>query len=294
MKRMIVMAVALLPIASFAQVKDTLVVENATSVQVISSPSSLSVKIDGTVEKPDFRYSASMAAAEGESVRSESLENADRMNLEFPFMKKRNLSHWKFTFFNSEEVGLFEGILGGEDLFGGAETRQISADLGIIGIRYYPGLRNHFVSLGWHVGYSSTQRVKGSQRFSMKDGNIVLTDYPAGVSNIGETTDIWRLRYSVPLQYTFVFGKTLSWRASAGIETHFNIWNYTRSHYTLNGTHVVETIDNIKPNLVSMDLMTSFSYRGFGLRFRYSPLPAFTAPNGPAFRTWSIGLLVEY
>ena len=55
MKRMIVMAVALLPIASFAQVKDTLVVENATSVQVISSPSSLSVKIDGTVEKPDFR-----------------------------------------------------------------------------------------------------------------------------------------------------------------------------------------------------------------------------------------------
>lgn len=288
MKRMIVWAFALVPVAMNAQVADTLTVENPSSVQVISSPGGLSVSVDGTAENPEFHYSNSVKTG------PEPAEVSDRLNFETPFTRKRNLSHWKFTFLNSEECGAMEGILGGDDLFGDAKMRQVSGDFGIIGIRYYPGLKNHYVSLGWHVGLSSTQRLDGSQRFALKDGTLSLADYPAGVTEYGKTTDIWRFRYSVPLQYTFVFGKTLAWRVSAGAEMHFNLWNSTRSHYTLNGNHVIETIDNIKPNLVSLDLMTSLTYRGIGLRFRYCPTPAFSAPDGPAFRTWSVGFLVEY
>ena len=288
MKRMIVWALALVPTLLNAQVADTLHIENPSSVEVISSPGSLSVSVDGTAENPDFHYSNSVKTG------PEAAEVSDQLNFETPFTKKRNISHWKLTLLNSEEAGLYGGIIGGEDLFGNAMRQEISADLGIIGLRYYPGLKNHYLSLGWHVGYSMTRLTDSGQRFLLNNGNLALTGFPANASEIGKTTEILRLRYSVPLQYTFVFGKTLAWRASAGAEMHFNIWNSTRSHYTLGGNHVIEHIDNIKPNLLSADLMASLTYRGIGVRLRYSPTPVFNMPKGPSYRTWSVGFLFEF
>ena len=285
---MIVWALALLPAALNAQVADTLKVENPSSVQIVSSPGTLSVSIDGTAENPEFHYSASVKADTGAETDS------DRLNFETPFTKKRNLSHWKLTLMNSEEVGLFDGVIGGEDLFGNAKMREMSCDLGIIGVRYYPGLKNHYLSFGWHVGYSMTQRVDGNLRFSQDNGCLSLAAYPAGATENGGSSTISRLRYSFPLQYTFVFGKNLSWRAAAGTELHWNLVNRIQSQYLMNGNHVTEYINNIKPNPVSLDLMASLTCKGLGLRFRYCPTPAFTAPNGPAYRTWSIGFLVEY
>ena len=288
MKRMIVWALALVPAALNAQVADTLKVENPSSVQIVSSPGTLSVSIDGTAEDPEFHYSASVKADPDAEAGSE------RLNFETPFTKKRNLSHWKLTLLNSEEAGLFAGVIGGEDLFGNAKMRETTCDFGIIGVRYYPGLNNHYVSLGWHIGYAMTQRVDSDLRFSQDNGKLTLAGYPAGATENGGSSVIWRFRYSFPLQYTFVFGKNLSWRAAAGTELHWNLESRLRSQYLLNGNHVIEYIKNIKPNPVSLDLMASLSYKGLGLRFRYSPTPVFTAPTGPAYRTWSVGFLVEY
>jgi hypothetical protein len=138
-----------------------------------------------------------------------------------------------------------------------------------------------------------TEIQNNEQHLSQTSGMLSWVDYPAGASKLGTST-ILRLRYSLPLQYTFVFGKNLSWRASAGAELHWNLVNHTRTHYHLNGNHVIELVDNIKPNLATVDLMTSLTWKGFGVRFRYSPTPAFTAPHGPEYRTWSIGFLLEY
>ena len=287
MKRIFFWAIALIPAVAQAQVADTLRIENPSSVQVISSPGSLSVSIDGTADKPHFHYSNSVKAA------SEVEEVSDRLNFETPFTRKKNLSHWKIALLGMEEVGLFEGVLGGEDLFGNWKTRENSADLGIISLRYYPGLKNHYLSLGWTVGYAMTEIQNNEQHLSQTSGMLSWVDYPAGASKLGTST-IRRLRYSLPLQYTFVFGKNLSWRASAGAELHWNLVNHTRTHYHLNGNHVIELVDNIKPNLATVDLMTSLTWKGFGVRFRYSPTPAFTAPHGPEYRTWSVGFLVEY
>ena len=286
MKRIIVWVLAMIPAVAQAQVADTLRIENPSSVQVISSPGSLSVSIDGTADKPDFHYSNSVKAA------SEVEEVSDRLNFETPFTRKKNLSHWKVAFLGMEEVGIFEGIRGGEDLFGNWKTRENSADFGVISLRYYPGLKNHYLSLGWTIGCALTE-INSNKKLSQTNGMLSWVDYPSGASKVGTST-IRRFRYSLPLQYTLVFGKNLSWRASAGAELHWNLVNDIRSHYQMNGNHVIELVDNIKPNLATVDLMTSISYKGFGLRFRYSPTPAFTAPHGPEYRTWSIGFLLEY
>lgn len=288
MKRMIVVALSLVSTLMNAQVTDTLRMENPSFVEVISSPGSLSVTVDGTAQNPEFHYSNSVKAdPDAEAV-------SNRLDFETPFTQKKTLSHWKLTLLYSEEAGVIGGIIGGKDLFGDAKMRQVSADLGIIGVRYYPGMKNNYISFGWHVGYSLTRRLDIGQRFMLKDGNLLLTDYPTGSTASGKSADIWRLRYSFPLQYTLVFGKRLSWRAATGTELHWNALNYLRSQYDLNGNHVTEYVDNSKPNPVSLDVMASLSYRGIGIRVRYCPIPAFSMPNGPEYRTWSIGFLVEY
>lgn len=287
MKRIIVWVLTLIPAVAQAQEADTLRIENPSSVQVISSPGSLSVSIDGTADKPHFHYSNSVKAASEEEAVS------DRLNFETPFTRKKNISHWKVAFFGMEEVGIFEGVLGGEDLFENWKTRESSADLGIISLRYYPGLKNHYLSLGWTIGYAMTEIHNNRQHLSQTNGMLSWVDFPSGAENLG-TSIIRRLRYSLPLEYTFVFGKNLSWKASAGAELHWNLFNHIRSHYQLNGNHVIELVDNIKPNPATVDLMTSLTWNGFGVRFRYSPTPAFSAPHGPEYRTWSIGFLLEY
>ncbi|MBR5256491.1 MAG: hypothetical protein IKV62_06930 [Bacteroidales bacterium] len=288
MKRMILWAFALVPVALNAQVADTLYIENPSSVQVVSAPGALSVSVDGTAENPTFHYSNSVKAG------SEIAPVSDKLNFETPFTKKKNLSHWKLTLINSEEAGMFGGVIGGGDLFGNAKVNEYSADFGILGVRYYPAMKNNYISFGWNVGYSITRLTGSGKRFSQMDGKLCLTDFPAGVSEFGNVTDILRYRYSFPLQYTCVFGKNLSWRASAGAELHWNYWGETKSNYVLNGNHIVERIDNIKVNPISVDLMGSLSYMGVGLRVRYSPTPAFRLPNGPAYRTWSVGFLFEF
>lgn len=288
MKRMIAWVLSLVPTLLNAQVADTLHIENPSSVDIISSPGSLSVIVEGTADNPAFHYSNSVKA------ESQATEVSDRLNFETPFTKKRNLSHWKLTLISSEEAGLVGGIIGGDDLFGNAKKREISADLGLLGIRYYPGLKNHYLSLGWHVGFSSTQVTNSGLRFLLDNGNLAVAGFPAGATDMGKNTEIWRFRFSIPLQYTFVFGNTLAWRASAGAEVHSNLLKYTRSQYTLDGNHVIERIDNIKPNLISADLIASLTYEGMGARFRYSPTPVFNMPKGPSYRTWSVGFLLEF
>lgn len=293
MKRMIAIAVALLPIASFAQVRDTLVVENATSVQVISSPSSLSVKIDGTAEKPDFRYSASMAAGEEETVRSESHERADRLDFDTPFTRKKVNPHWVVSFFPCEEVA-WGNVLGASDFFGSCPTDVFVGDIGLFDLRFYPGRGNHYLSTGFHFGFQNIS-VQGGNRFlSQKDGMICFADYPAGVTPIGKTSDLFLLRYSFPLQYSYVFGKNAGWRFSAGAELHGNLVNYLNFRYAQDGNEVSTMIQNIHPRRFTVDLMTSLSYRGLGLRLRYNPVPAFSSAHGPEFRTWCIGAIVEF
>ena len=143
MKRMILWAFALVPVALNAQVADTLYIENPSSVQVVSAPGALSVSVDGTAENPTYHYSNSVKAG------SEIAPVSDKLNFETPFTKKKNLSHWKLTLINSEEAGMFGGVIGGGDLFGNAKVNEYSADFGILGVRYYPAMKNNYISFGW-------------------------------------------------------------------------------------------------------------------------------------------------
>ena len=219
---------------------------------------------------------------------------SERLSFENPFFGEKVLSRWKFVFLDSEEVSLAGKVFADPGYFNGLKMEEMTCDFGIVGIRFYPGKGNQFLSLGWHVGYSLLSTTGNGQRFSQQDGRLILTPYPERCTLFGEKTTLWRFRYSVPVQYSYIFGKNASWRASAGAEVHWNLVNQTNSHWTIDGNHVRELIDNIRPNPVSVDLMASLTFKNFGLRFRYSPIPVFKSGYGPAYQTWNIGLLLEY
>ena len=217
----------------------------------------------------------------------------ERLSFDAPFFGDKVLSRWKVFVFSSDEVS-YGSAFGDPAYFGGLKVKDMVSDFGIIDIRYYPGKANQFLSLGWHVGSSMLSTQGNGQRFFQQDGRLVLSPYPERATMFGETTTLWRFRYSIPLQYSYIFGKNASWRASTGCELHWNLFNQTNSHWTIDGNHVRELIENVNPNLVSLDLMASLSYRGLGIRFRYSPLPVFKPENGPTYQTWNVGMLVEF
>ena len=217
----------------------------------------------------------------------------ERLSFDAPVFGEKVLSRWKIFVFASEEVS-YGSTFGDPAYFGGLKISDMIGDFGIVDIRYYPGRGNKFLSMGWHVGTSRLSAKGTGQRFFQQGNRIILTPYPDLATEIGESTTFWRFRYSIPFQYSYIFGRNASWRASAGCEVHWNLINQTNSHWTVDGNHVRELIENMHPNPVSLDLMASLSYSGLGLRFRYSPIPVFKPENGPAYQTWNVGMLVEF
>lgn len=292
MKKLVLLAASLLAggLGTYAStvnesVNDTIIVVNRPDkVTVEKGKQSLSVRIEGSAENPEYRYSYTMSADSTSTVLSE--EKSRDWDFSIPFIGKKSRNYYDHgNSLSSFGLGLVDaiGTPDGMDVEMGA-SYEIMVD-NLLKCHYY--LRpSTSVSMGLGVTWRN-YRMTGRTRFIKEGDELVLGAYPEGA-------DIKFSRLKVfSLTVPFLLNQSLSRQVlfSVGPVVNFNTHASMKTRYKLDGEKVKEKSNDIHQSRVTVDFMARLSFKCIGLYVKYSPCSVLNTEFGPKFRSLSAGVI---
>ena len=292
MNKFLVLALSLLigGLGSYANtVQDTIIVVNqAKKVTIEKKHNSMAVKVEGSVENPDYFYSQRMEVDSTAAVIIEE-KNAD-WDFNIPFINKKpktkkyrgNLCVGGFGFGVVNAIETSEGM----DMDMGASYEFSLDHL----LRFnYNVLPATSVSMGFGMTWRN-YRMTGRTRF-IKDGDkLVLGAYPEGSDIKFSRLKVFSL--TVPFMINQSLGRKVVF--SVGPVVNFNTHASLKTRYTLNGEKVKEKNNNIHQNRMTVDLMAKLRFNSLGVYAKYSPSDMLNTDFGPKFRSFSTGITLFY
>ena len=292
MNKFLVLALSLLigGLGSYANtVQDTIIVVNqAKKVTVEKKHNSMSVKVEGSAENPDYFYSQRMEVDSTAAVIIEE-KNAD-WDFNIPFINKNsktkkyrgNLCVGGFGFGVVNAIETSEGM----DMDMGASYEFSLDHL----LRFnYNVLPATSVSMGFGMTWRN-YRMTGRTRFIKEGDKLVLGAYPEGSDIKFSRLKVFSL--TVPFMINQSLGRKVVF--SVGPVVNFNTHASLKTRYTLNGEKVKEKNNNIHQNRMTVDLMAKLRFNSLGVYAKYSPSDMLNTDFGPKFRSFSTGITLFY
>lgn len=292
MNKFLVLALSLLigGLGSYANtVQDTIIVVNqAKKVTIEKKHNSMAVKVEGSVENPDYFYSQRMEVDSTAAVIIEE-KNAD-WDFNIPFINKNsktkkyrgNLCVGGFGFGVVNAIETSEGM----DMDMGASYEFSLDHL----LRFnYNVLPATSVSMGFGMTWRN-YRMTGRTRFIKEGDKLVLGAYPEGSDIKFSRLKVFSL--TVPFMINQSLGRKVVF--SVGPVVNFNTHASLKTRYTLNGEKVKEKNNNIHQNRMTVDLMAKLRFNSLGVYAKYSPSDMLNTDFGPKFRSFSTGITLFY
>ena len=292
MNKFLVLALSLLigGLGSYANtVQDTIIVVNqAKKVTIEKKHNSMSVKVEGSAENPDYFYSQRMEVDSTAAVIIEE-KNADWV-FNIPFINKNsktkkyrgNLCVGGFGFGVVNAIETSEGM----DMDMGASYEFSLDHL----LRFnYNVLPATSVSMGFGMTWRN-YRMTGRTRFIKEGDKLVLGAYPEGSDIKFSRLKVFSL--TVPFMINQSLGRKVVF--SVGPVVNFNTHASLKTRYTLNGEKVKEKNNNIHQNRMTVDLMAKLRFNSLGVYAKYSPSDMLNTDFGPKFRSFSTGITLFY
>ena len=293
MKKLLVLALSLLigGLGCYANtLQDTIiVVKNPNQVTIEKTRNSMSVKVEGSADNPNYYYSQKMEVDSTAAVITEE-KNAD-WDFTIPFVGKKNEK--RKSRMNLCVGGFGFGMVNAVDA-----PDDMNVDMGesyelmwdnMLKLNYYVVPNTTSISMGFGMTWRN-YRMTGRTRFIKEGDNLVLGAYP-------ENSEIKFSRLKVfSLTVPFMINQSLSRNIvlSVGPVINFNTHASLKTRYTLNGEKVKEKSNNIHHNRMTIDLMAKLRFRSIGVYAKYSPSDVLNTEFGPKFRSFSTGITLFY
>lgn len=292
MKKILFLALSLLTggLGCYANtMQDTIiVVKNPNKVTIEKTHNSMSVKVEGSEDNPDFFYSQKMEVDSTAAVITKE-KNAD-WDFTIPFINKKDKD--KEPRMNLCVGGFGFGMVNALDAPDGMDV-----DMGAS----YELSMDHLLRFNYNLNFSTSvslgfgmtwrnYRMTGRTRFIQEGGDLVLGTYPEGAEIKFSRLKVFSL--TVPMMVNQSLGKKVV--LSVGPVINFNTHGSLKTRYTLNGEKVKETSNNIHQNRMTVDLMAKLRFKSLGIYAKYSPMDMLNTEFGPKFRSFSTGITLFY
>lgn len=288
MKTLIVLVMSMLvgSMSCWAQTNQdtTIVVKNAKKITIDKSHNSMSVKVEGTAENPEYFYSQTMEVdSSAATITTE--KNAD-WDFTIPFVGKNNKSR---RYYMTEELtsvggGMVNAIDAPDNLnVDMGASYELSVD-NLFKFRYNL-LPTTSVSLGAGISWRN-YRMTGYTRFIKEGNNLVLGNYPEGADIKFSRLKIFSI--TVPLLINQAIGRKAV--LSLGPVVNINTYGSLKTRYVLNDEKIKEKNKNIHQNKATVDLMAKLRLGEIGFYAKYSPSDVLNTEFGPKFSSLSAGV----
>jgi hypothetical protein len=285
MKELLLCIVLAVPTAAMAEANDTLEIRNAQKVIVVTGDSLQSIHIKGKENDDKFEYHNTIQLVDSNYVSTVSFNSGEWNFLPFGIGSKKAKGN------RDTEVRMHFGLglcsaLGAPD---GMEVNTGSSwELSWIIADIYrrPWHNQHAFSVGFGLNWRN-YRMTGHRRF-MEDteGNIVLTDYPAGTNPKFSRIKVFSLQ--VPLLYYYTAGKHVT--LGIGPVVNFNTYSSIKTRYSLGGEKYKDITKGIHVNPMTVDIMAYLRLSHLQLYCKYSPCNVLDSSYGPKFQSLSFGV----
>lgn len=262
-----------------AEVNDTVkTFYNPEEVDIILEGNSIQVDVKGNVSGFPYTY-----------TYNSSVESADDdWEVNLPFSK----SHWerkRRNYFTRMSVDWFDNFYVGGIFHHSAPkgTRggwEIGVD-NLIGLYWHTGRRAPVISLGFGMGYRSTNFGHGMM-LGQEEKRLVVMPVPEDCVSASSRLHLFRL--SIPLMITQPLGCGLALRVGAIL----NLNTYTSATTKIKSGNRTnkESFHSLEQRFATPDFFGSIVLcNNFGVYVRWSPMPLFSQEWGPSYKVISVG-----
>ena len=293
MKKLLILALSLLigGLGCYANtLQDTIiVVKNPNQVTIEKTRNSMSVKVEGRADNPDYYYLQKMEVDSTAAVITEE-KNAD-WDFTIPFIgkKKENRKSRMNLCVGGFGFGLVNAIDAPDDM---------NVDMGasyelmwdnMLKLNYYVVPNTTSISMGFGMTWRN-YRMTGRTRFIQKGDNLLLGSYPEGAEIKFSRLKVFSL--TVPFMINQSLGRNVV--LSVGPVINFNTHASLKTRYALNGEKVKEKSNDIHHSKMTIDLMAKLRFKSIGVYAKYSPSDVLNTDFGPKFRSFSTGITWFY
>ena len=275
MKKLALVVFVSMPVAAFAQQKDTTVILQPDRVEIISDDSSLSVKVDNkdkTFEASLFNEDATLDVEKHQLNFGELLQQRKKWELQ--------------TYSIIGEISAGFLIPGGSTKkFGESVFSSQEIGINFLTLQYRPWRDHRYFSVG--SGFQWTSFAGKDFWYAMDGDRLIKAPVPEGASSPGAHLDFTGIRF--PLSYGFNVSPNNTLELTAGI----NYWVQAKAENLLNGKNYEGfLLNNYRP--LTVDFRFSWlSYGSVGLYVKYMPPLWFKPGQGPQNHTVSLGGIIR-
>ncbi len=284
MKKLILMAAMMTAtIAQAAEPGDTITVNKAQRVTIVSNDSLLRVEVSGTDSRPDYHYETTLRNTDG-NYESSSVGNLFNFNI----AGKLNKKHHRQPLYDSSLrfFAGFNGATGGNDgvktnLWGGANIGTY-LDWGI-----HPWRDGHRFAVGFGVEWKNYRMT--SRRQFVKADNGQISVEPLGDAVDPKFSRIKTFSLIFPITYSY---EKRGWGFSLGAIIDCTTHSSIKTRYRLDGDKYKQTFKDLHTNTPTVDLMATFINPLIDVYVKYNPCEVLDTSYGPKFHSLSVGVML--
>ncbi len=284
MKHLILLAAMMTASLAYAsEPNDTITVNHARKVTIVSSDSLLHVEVKGTDNEPDFHYETTLRNTDG-NYESSSVGDLFNFSIGNKFGKaKRRQPRYDsnlHVFFG------FNGAAGNDDIVKTDLWQGFNigtyVDWGI-----HPWRDGHRFSAGIGVEWKNYRMTSRKQFVKADNGNITVEPLEEGVnpkfSRIKTFSLIFPIMYGYEQKnWGFSFGPVINCTSHSSIKT----------RYTINGEKHKDKFKDLHHSPVTVDLMGTIITPWLNLYIKYNPCDILDTEYGPKFHSLSLGFMI--
>jgi hypothetical protein len=260
--------------ANASEANDTVVINNADKVTIMTSDTVQRVTVLGKEGEQTFVYDESVPLNKWKMKKKKG---------------SNKLKCWDFDF----AVGVGTPTNAPDDL----SFAPFKSMEWLFGLRYAytPKKASQSYSVGlwcdWRsYGTSDKYFIKDKFGIIGSENAVVLSGYPPKTSSKSSSINIFSL--SVPILFTQRFGQQGGFKVTLGPVVNFNVHGRINTSYEVDEVIYSEKTKGIEYRSLTIDFMGMASYRGIGIYCKYSPMSVLKKDKGPEFHALTFGLFI--
>lgn len=264
---------------------DTIVINRAHRVMVVTNDSLQQIKVTGKEDDKQYVYENVIQIVDTNYVSE--TRTYRELNAMGWGVGKKDKDGWRS---NSITLHFGLGVSAPTKVADGLSFRPFKSWEGMLWLQYDHTPKKKLQT--YSVGLGLTARNYGIRDDMMfhkdADGQLLLTDFPE--KSAFRSSRITVLSLSVPFFFSQKFGVNSHYRLTLGPVVNFNLSGKLHNSYEIGDNEYDITTSHIGQRPVTIDFMGIFRAYGFGLYLKYSPMSVLRSNRGPEFRSLSFGL----
>ena len=286
-KLFLLVALAGFATAQATEMGDTLVIRDARSVTIVTNDSLQKIKVNGKESDANYVYENTIQLVDSNYVDERRIYR-DLKALEFP-LNKKNSNYRTIDIYGTAHAGLgFPTGISSEKDVSFSTFKSFEAFVTLFQLEMTKKKSLQTYSVGFMLDWR--QYRFGTNQMLMKNAaeNVVLTDFPEGVSSRSTGVNIFSL--SVPVLFRQRFGHNSKISFSLGPVVNFNVHGSLTNKYKMGDNEYDITTRHIGYRPITVDVMGVLNLNWIGLYVKYSPMSVFKDWRGPKFQSISFGI----